>query len=87
MSIYNRTFIASSKLFWGYTKIYDIRYYDNIDEIIRDFQESLKETLKKNNLIFLYEECEKCKFHCHTHNFEEILVSDEDKDIYFCDHC
>ena len=87
MSIYNRTFIASSKLFWGYKKIYDIRYYDTIDEIICDFHESLKETLKKNNLIFLYEECEKCKFHCHTHNFEEILVSDEDKDIYFCDHC
>ena len=31
------------------------------------------------------EECEKCKFHCHTHNFDEILVSD--KDIYLCDHC
>ena len=24
MSIYDRKFIASSKLFWGYTKIYDI---------------------------------------------------------------
>ena len=33
----------------------------------------------------LLEECEKCKFHCHTHNFEEILVTD--KDIYLCDHC
>ena len=87
MSIYNRTFIASSKLFWGYTKIYDIRYYDNIDDIIRDFHESLKDTLKKNNLVVLCEECEKCKFHCHTHNFEEILVSDENKDIYLCDHC
>ena len=81
MSIYNRTFIASSKLFWGYTKIYDIRYYENIDDIIHKFHESLKETLKKNNLLFLCEECEKCKFHCHTHNFEEILVSAEDKDI------
>ena len=30
---YERKFIASSKLFWGYTQIYDIRLYDNIEDI------------------------------------------------------
>lgn len=84
-NVYHRKFIASSKLFWGYTQIYDIRNYDNIDEIIKDFHNSLKELLKHNNLISLLEECEKCKFHCHTHNFEEILLTD--KDVYLCDHC
>ena len=84
-NIYNRKFIASSKLFLGYTQIYDIRKYDNIDEIIGEFHESLKQILKNNNFVSLLEECEKSSFHCHTHNFEEILVTN--KDIYLCDHC
>ena len=82
---YERKFIASSKLFWGYTQIYDIRLYDNIEDIIKDFHESLMELMKKNNLEILYEECQKCKFHCHTHTFGEILVTEND--VYFCDHC
>lgn len=84
---YERKFIASSKLFWGYTQIYDIRLYDNIKDIIKDFHESLMELLKKNNLEILVEECQKCNFHCHTHTFEEILINLDNKDIYFCDHC
>lgn len=44
---YERKFIASSKLFWGYTQIYDIRLYDNIGDIIKDFHESLLNLLKK----------------------------------------
>jgi hypothetical protein len=82
---YERKFIASSKLFWGYTQIYDIRLYDNIEDIIKDFHESLMELLKKNNLEILVEECQKCNFHCHTHTFGEILVAEND--IYLCDHC
>lgn len=82
---YERKFIASSKLFWGYTQTYDIRLYDNIDDIIKDFHKSLLILLKQNNLEILYEECEKCKFHCHTHNFGEILIATND--IYLCDHC
>lgn len=82
---YQRKFIASSKLFWGYTQIYDIRLYDNIEDIIKDFHESLLNLFKRNNLEILYEECQGCNFHCHTHTFEEILLADND--IYFCDHC
>tara|TARA_Y100001980_G_C14183830_1_gene53848 strand:- start:85 stop:348 length:264 start_codon:yes stop_codon:yes gene_type:complete len=87
MDIYNRKFIASSKLFWGYTQIYDIRLYSNFEEIIKNFHNSLLKTLKDNNLEVLYEECEKCKFHCHTHTFEEVLLNLDNKDIYLCDHC
>ena len=50
MSIYKRTFIASSKLFWGFTKEYDIRLYDNLEQIIKEFHNSLLEVLKENNL-------------------------------------
>ena len=87
MDIYDRKFIASSKLFWGYTQIYDIRLYSSFEEIIKDFHNSLLKTLKDNNLEVLYEECEKCKFHCHTHTFEEVLLNLDNKDIYLCDHC
>ena len=87
MSIYKRKFIASSKLFWGYTQEYDIRLYDNLEQIIKEFHNSLLEVLKENNLQVLFEECEKCKFHCHTHTFEEVLLNLDNKDIYLCDHC
>lgn len=87
MDIYDRKFIASSDLFWGYTQIYDIRLYNSFEEIIKNFHNSLLKTLKDNNLEVLYEECEKCKFHCHTHTFEEVLLNLDNKDIYLCDHC
>ena len=88
MSIYKRKFIASSKLFWGFTKEYDIRLYDNLDQITKDFKESLLTLLKNNNLEVLVEECEKCNFHCHTHfTFEEILLNENNRDIYLCDGC
>ena len=88
MSIYKRTFIASSKLFWGFTKEYDIRNYDNLDQISKDFKESLLTLLKNNNLEVLVEECEKCNFHCHTHfTFEEIILNEDNRDIYLCDEC
>lgn len=88
MSIYKRKFIASSKLFWGFTKVYDIRLYDNLEQIIKEFHNSLLEVLKENNLQVLVEECEKCKFHCHTHfTFEEIILNEDNRDIYLCDSC
>ena len=88
MSIYKRKFIASSKLFWGFTKEYDIRLYDNLDQITKDFKESLVSLLKTNNLEVLVEECEKCNFHCHTHfTFEEIILNEDNRDIYLCDGC
>ena len=80
---YKRKFIASSKLFSGYTQVYDIRLYDNIKDIINDFKKSIIDILKMNNLEVLYEECMNCNFHCHTHTFGEILVAEND--IYFCD--
>jgi len=87
MNIYDRKFIASSDTFWGYTKIYDIRRYDNLEEIITEFHNSLLKTLQDNNLIVLYEKCLQCDFHCHTHTFDEILLNIDQRDIYFCDHC
>jgi len=82
---YNRKFIASSDLFSGFEVIIDIRYYGTLEEIIILFHNELLVLLKNNNLEVLYEKCQKCKFHCHTHTFEEILITD--KDIYLCDHC
>ena len=66
----------------------NIRLYDNLDQITKDFHESLVSLLKINNLEVLVEECEKCNFHCHTHfTFEEILLNENNRDIYLCDGC
>jgi len=85
MSIYNRKLIASSDLFWGFEIIIDIRYYETFEAIINHFHNELLSLLKNNNLVVLYEKCQKCKFHCHTHTFEGLLLADND--IYLCDHC
>ena len=85
MSNYNRKLIASSELFWGFEIIIDIRYYETFEEIITHYHNELLSLLKNNNLIVLYEKCQKCNFHCHTHTLEELLITDND--IYLCDHC
>ena len=46
MNIYKRKFIASSKLFWGYTQEYDIRLYDNLEQIISSLLHEHTHTLQ-----------------------------------------
>ena len=86
MEIYERTFIASSKLFSGFKIPINITQVDNIDDIVRIFVKELSKVLKDNNFENLLDELKKTKFHIHTTSFEEILVSSLNDTFYVCDH-
>ena len=86
MENYERTFIASSKLFSGFKIPINITQVDNIDDIVRIFVNGLSKVLKDNNFENLLDELKKTKFHIHTTSFEEILVSSLNDTFYVCDH-
>lgn len=86
MENYERTFIASSKLFSGFKIPINITQVDSIDDIVRIFVNELSKVLKDNNFENLLDELKKTKFHIHTASFEEILVSSLNDTFYVCDH-
>ena len=42
---------------------------------------------KENNFEILLESVNVKKFHVHSHQLEDILVSNKDETFYVCDHC
>ena len=86
MENYERTFIASSKLFSGFKIPINITQVDNIDDIVRIFVKGLSKVLKDNNFENLLDELKKTKYHIHTTSFEEILVSSLNDTFYVCEH-
>ena len=87
MENYERTFIASSKLFSGFRVSINITQVDNFNDIINLFKKELKNVLKENNFEILVDELKKSKFHIHTATMEDILTSSLNDIFYVCDHC
>ena len=83
--MYNRIVKASSEIFDGFEIEIDIRYVDNLNDIIHQFKEKLSSILKKNNLIYLFNLSMKNNWHIHSTIFEDILLNNNI--IYICDHC
>tara|TARA_B100000787_G_scaffold4237_1_gene3172 strand:- start:74 stop:340 length:267 start_codon:yes stop_codon:yes gene_type:complete len=84
---YNRTFIASSRLFSGFKVEIDIQYIDTLEDIVKIFVNELRKVLAINNLEALLEECVEDKFHIHSHTLPTILTSNKDEIFYVCNHC
>lgn len=86
---YNRSFIASSELFSGFTVNINITQIETIDDIIKVFLSNLENVLESNKFINLIEELKKNKnnFHIHTNSIEDILTSAPEDVFYICDHC
>jgi len=84
---YNRTFIASSRLFSGFKVVIDIQYIDTLEDIVKIFVNELRKVLAINNLEALLEECVEYKFHIHSHTLPTILTSNKDEIFYVCNHC
>jgi len=85
---YLRNFYFSSATFSEYKVILDIRYINNLEDIIQDCEKDLLQTLETYNFINLTDICKKSKFHIHTHTLDEILTCTAEEKIYICDcHC
>ena len=68
------------------TKI-DITKIETLEDIVNIFTDNLKKVLKENNFEILLESVNVKKFHVHSHQLEDILVSNKDETFYVCDHC
>jgi len=84
---YKRIFIASSELFSGFKVEINITKIENLEDIVNIFTDNLKKVLKENNFEILLESVNIKKFHVHSHNLEDILVSNKNEIFYVCDHC
>ena len=82
-----RLFIASSELFSDFEVRISLYNISTIDDIIHNFKNELRETLKKNNLMNLVRMLDDKGFHIHSYTIEAILTSDPEDIFYICDHC
>ena len=82
-----RLFIASSELFSTFQTEIQLTNISSIDEIIIIFRNRLKEVFIKNSLEILASKVDKCPFHIHSYDIEQILTSNVEDSFYICDHC
>ena len=80
-----KKFVLSSSLFSYYEKDIDVNEVESIDEIILLVVTALDDLLKKNNLVLLSEELQKCKFHIHGFTFDDIKKESTSAKFYICD--
>ena len=81
-----RKFVLSHKLFWGFSRMIDLDEVEEIDEIIKQIHQALIAYLEKEELEVLVEKADINKLHIHDETFGTILLSQEDKVFYICDH-
>ena len=84
---HNRLFVASSELFSGFKVHIDIRYIDNLDDIVNIFLNELRIVLKTNNFENLMNKIVDKEFHIHSHTLEQVLTSNKDEIFFVCNHC
>ena len=82
-----RTVALSCPTFSHYTTVVDLDLADSIEEVIGQVVGSLKTYLDKVNLVILSETLEKMRFHVHDYTFEDMLLDDDPKKVYYlCNH-
>jgi len=81
-----REFIASSELFSDYTVDISLYSIETLDDIIKIFVDSLRDSLLTNNLTKLVELLDKKNFHIHGKTMEMILTSKDTETFFICDH-
>ena len=82
----NRNFALSAELFSHFKTQVDIDETDSLEEIIVIVVEKLRSILKKHNLVELSDKLDLCNFHTHDYTFEDVLLSNPEKEFYICDH-
>jgi hypothetical protein len=83
----NRLFQISDNLFAGFRLLVDLDEIDNMDQIIDQIVNDLRNILKQHKLEILEMELNKKKFHIHDVTFEKILLSEPNEVFWVCIHC
>ena len=81
-----RTFCLSCDMFSSFKTQIDLDDVDNISQIIKQVIDKLNQILITNNLTLLSNKLLKIEYHVHDYTFVDILLSDNDKIFYICNH-
>jgi len=76
----------SCEFFGGFTTEIDLNYMDSKKDICEQVKRTLITTLQINNLVALVDKAEKINFHIHDFEFGQILMMENDKKIWICNH-
>ena len=82
----NRKFTISDNLFSGYSTLIDLDEINSKEEIVVSVKNKLVNVLNENNLESLIYNLNKTNFHIHDFTFEDVLLSEPNKQFYICDH-
>tara|TARA_B100000242_G_C42743356_1_gene346730 strand:- start:272 stop:583 length:312 start_codon:yes stop_codon:yes gene_type:complete len=76
----------SCEFFGGFTTEIDLNYMESKKDICEQVKRTLITTLQMNNLLALVDKAEKINFHIHDFEFGQILMMENDKKIWICNH-
>tara|TARA_Y100001935_G_C17017960_1_gene366309 strand:+ start:315 stop:620 length:306 start_codon:yes stop_codon:yes gene_type:complete len=76
----------SCEFFGGFTTQVDLNYMDSKKDICEQVKRTLITTLQINNLSALADKAEKINFHIHDFDFGDILLMDNSKKLWICNH-
>lgn len=79
---YIRYIQVSGSIFSGYNHTIDIRYIDNLEDIITSTKKQLRNIFEKYRMEELLSIIDNTDYHIHTHTFEDILLNNST--IYIC---
>lgn len=82
-----RKISISDEIFSYYTTMVDLDEVENINDIIDVITKNLENLFKKNNLESLVKILSNRNFHIHDFTFEQILLSEPEKEFWVCSHC
>ena len=83
----NREFCISGSIFGGYKTVIDLDLVDSIDDILYIVKSRIKDDMKNYPEILNELNKEGEKFHIHNYDFGSILISDNERIFYVCNHC
>lgn len=76
----------SCEFFGGFTTQIDLNYMDSKKDICDQVKRTLITTLQMNNFPALVDKAEKITFHIHDFEFGQILMMQNDKKLWICNH-
>ena len=82
----NRLFQISDDLFTGFHVLVDLDEINNMNQIIDQIVNDLRNILKQHKLEILEMRLNKKNFHIHDVTFEKILLSESNEVFWVCSH-
>jgi hypothetical protein len=76
----------SCEFFGGFTTDIDLNYMESKKDICEQVKKTLITTLQINNLSALVDKAENITFHIHDFEFGQILMMENDKKLWICNH-